>query len=41
MAALYEEELTLATEEMARIRIEESGVMLDPRPDSLGFPGPK
>lgn len=41
VAALYEEELRLALEEMARIRIEENGVMLDPRPGSFGFPGPK
>jgi hypothetical protein len=41
VAALYEEELRLAFEEMARIRIEENGLMLEPRPDSLGFPGPK
>jgi len=41
VAALYDGELDLALEEMARIRIEESGLMLDPRPSGNGIPGPR
>ena len=40
-AALYDQEIDLALEEMARIRIEESGLMLDPRPAGNGIPGPR